>query len=276
MLLARCTLRLSQRRATTLVVVLGLVLAAGCWDEIRYESANSEGQPTTGEPPPARGDVSNPVPPQASPVSVATAEEKTNGPADSQVDFLSYLEDLATDESSRPNAVPLSALPVPRQREAWQLGSHWSLALAIYAKGYSRDRYADSQRRAVEAARTLGIRLPSLPRGVPPKDRLRAGREQLVSETGPLLADELAERFDADHRALFELATKTNLLLLVYRPDDAAPEPLVAAIEEAAVACPLPPELWQPLVDLLKQRADFAEVRQALFRLHDQAPAYLP
>ena len=64
---------------------------------------------------------------------------------------------------------------------------------------------------------------------------------------------------------MFEVALKSNILLLLYTPESTAGNSIAAAISQAAPQAKLPAEFWQPLVDALdKRQAPQADVRAAV------------
>jgi len=158
---------------------------------------------------------------------------------------------------------------------AWQFGSKWSLAAAYFAKGLDASRTSKPLKQAGEAALLLEIELPALPENLEKGSLQAATVRYLLEEAGPQLLVQLEESFPADHAALAELAIKTHALLLVYRPDNKDLEPLVSAIGQAAENSGLPESVWRELTDLLRQRSDFASIKQTVFNLHDHAADYL-
>jgi uncharacterized protein YegL len=85
----------------------------------------------------------------------------------------------------------------------------------------------------------------------------------------------LATQYGDDHAALFELAVKTNILLVLYQPEAPVVKSLTVAIDQAAERANLPSELWQPLVKLLDDGAPAKDVRNAVFQLHDDVDRHL-
>ena len=82
-----------------------------------------------------------------------------------------------------------------------------------------------------------------------------------------VVGGELARRHGSDHAALFEVAVKTNLLLLLYRENPALAAPIQRAVEAAARRGKLPDGAWRPLVEVLANQPSEAELRSAVYRL---------
>jgi hypothetical protein len=101
-----------------------------------------------------------------------------------------------------------------------------------------------------------------------------AALEYLFTQ-GQEIGRTLAGRFGADHAALFEIAVKSNILLVIYQPGAPTAEAIAAAIAQAGPRAKLPAELWRPLLDTLKSGADMSAVRKAVFRLHAETDKYL-
>lgn len=257
--------------------VWALVLLAlpGCWQEVHYRPS------------------AEPVQPPSEPVvlkSEKPREEFREAPAEEDTlpmptaDELFAEEEIGEDTSVQPELAPAPE-PAPAFAEpepapdlttalaAWRMASKWSLAVGIYGKGYGAERYGDLWQQAERNADELHMALMS-PEGLPAKDREATAISILLDEAGPQLVAELGD-LSAQHRSLCDLAIKTHALLLIYTPDNWELKPLIAAIRLSAENSSLPEGSWQPLVELLDARADFADVKRAVFQLHRDAEAYL-
>jgi hypothetical protein len=78
-----------------------------------------------------------------------------------------------------------------------------------------------------------------------------------------------------DHAALFEVALKSNILLVQYQPDAPVSKLLAAAISQASERAQLPPDLVQPVLQAVDAQATVKEVRDAVFDMHDRIGQYL-
>jgi len=156
----------------------------------------------------------------------------------------------------------------------WQMSSKWSMAAALYAKSVPADRYEDLLQQAAYASRLVEVELPPLP------EKVSAGHEAkvisfLLRDGQAKLADQLAKEFGEEHSALAEFAIRTQLLLLIYTPRSTELDPYIQEIQDAAERSELPQSLWKSLVQKLQQRASYAEVKQEVYRLHEDISAYL-
>jgi hypothetical protein len=293
----------SRRRACVCASAITLLATLGCWDEIRY---NPTDQPTKAPSEPvvlhgevSRGELTPPAPSahelfageqagETASNSAAIAptpkvETKTSGEEDPLWSALdSAAETPAVAEPAPPAELESENQPPPEEPvderialAAWQLASKWSLAVGIYGKGYAADRYGDSWEQADAAAKLLEVELSPLPPAVAAADRLTTATSMLLDNEGPELAVEVGRRHSAQDRALCDLAIKTHALLLIYTPDGGEVKSQIAAIRRSADASTLPEDLWAPLVELLDSRAEYQDVKRAVFQLHAQAADYL-
>src|SRR6185436_8545258 len=92
--------------------------------------------------------------------------------------------------------------------------------------------------------------------------------DYLATANGKRIGQELSKSHTAEESALFEVALKSNILLLLYVPNSSAGNSVAAAISQAAPQAKLPAELWQPLVDALNKQAPQADVRAAVRKMH--------
>ncbi len=168
-----------------------------------------------------------------------------------------------------------SWLPSRTALSTWQMSSKWSMAVALQAKGRDADNFGERLEQAHDAASLLKVSLPALPTHEEGADRLSANLVFLLEDGGPRLVGELNQRYDANHAALVELAIKTHVLLLNYTPASPRLAPVIIAIRQAAESSGLPESVWLELVELLESRADFPEVKAAIFQLHQRATEHL-
>lgn len=247
------------------VVVALLVSCLGCWQEVRYDPGESA------EP------ISKPVVESVEPPS-PPASETLFGTSETE-------EEEAVEVVPVPVAVGEGAADPPAEASspgvdrsalaAWRMGSDWSMAAALQAKGRDVASYGERLDRARDDSRLLGVELPDLPLHEEDADRLSENLVFLLEEAGPRLAGELGELHGADHAALVELATKTHILLLSYTPSSTRLEPVIVAIRQTAKSSGLPESVWGELVDLLAARAEFKQVKAAVFQLHLRAVDFL-
>jgi hypothetical protein len=172
------------------------------------------------------------------------------------------------------DAAPTPASPADRQH-AWALASNWSLAAAVYAKGFDSPRYQPYLDKAGLAAATLDIDMPALPSANVEENREAAVVAALVEGGGAELVATIEERLDPAAAAAAKLAIYAHVLLLAYSPASTETSALATTIRTAGTASELPLELWQPLAELVERRADFDDVKVAVFAMQKDVAAHL-
>jgi len=268
----------------------------GCWQEIRYnpidEPIDSPSQPVV---------LREEIPPEQSPPPSAEQLFVHEEPVAPDVREPEEDSPWVGLESDIPSAVPNKPAP-PAEIEwvdepsengqpeiaanptladprtalaAWRVGSKWSLAVALYGIDKQPDRYGKIWKQADSAAQFLGVQLSALPEYVVQGDLLSTATDSLLGDSSTQLTDAVAAEHSGTHRALSDLAIKTNALLLIYSPNYPDLGTLLAEIRQAAEESTLPKRLWQPVIESLDEGADFQDVKRAVFELHDKASDYL-
>lgn len=278
---------------TTFAAALVLLSAVGCWEEIRYVPTQEPNDP------PSKPVVLREENPPVQLTVVPSAEQlfaedtpATPPPQQPQQEYPPW-DGLHSEEATRTPDEPAppaeidwpeeepetAAIPTPADPRtalaAWRMASKWSLAVGVYGKGWQADRYGNMLQQADFAAQLLKVQLPPLPENVAEDQLLSTATTLLLEKAGPQLAEVVGAEHSAGHRALCDLAIKTHSLLLIYTPTDGDLESLVAAIRKAAENSPLPERLWMPVIESLEARAEFQDLKRAVFELHDLATDYL-
>jgi hypothetical protein len=281
---------------------LGFVLIAvaacalnGCWEEIHYTPPPPEATPTanatpaTADQPTDFGDnvakslseeSSQAAPPGETASAVGDSE-----PARTPSSLPTPTEPASEAASppatvSEPAAVPTPPVADPAhspRRIAWLLGSNLSLAALANDRAASAEKVAEWFDKAHRLAALLNTTVSALPpRPTAAAADPAAGRalDYLFNE-GQSLGRHLAREYGDDHAALFELALKSNILLVRYQPGAPVVKALSAAISQAGERAKLPPELYQPLLKLLDENAPAKDVRDAVFEMHANVDRYL-
>jgi hypothetical protein len=86
---------------------------------------------------------------------------------------------------------------------------------------------------------------------------------------------QLDTTYGIDHAALFDLALRSNLLLVYNKPGSPGVQQIAKSIADVAPRANLPDSLWKPLLDALAKNAPEAEVRLAVRKLHADVDAHL-
>jgi len=150
---------------------------------------------------------------------------------------------------------------------AWRAGSELSTTVLLHTAGMSRDDVRQRNRRVTAY---LGVEIPPPP--------MRTGTEQdsarilqyVMNSLGPAVAS----RLHGEDLLLFEIAFKSNLVLLHYTPENGEPG-MLKMIRERAGKLRLPRSAWEPFATALEARASYADVRAALIRTHSAVSAAL-
>jgi hypothetical protein len=130
---------------------------------------------------------------------------------------------------------------------------------------------------AHSACKVVETTVPELPEPAAAGDTSLASRQVIdyLLEQGQRIGRELAKRYGPEQAALFEVALKSNILLLLYSPGSDATNSISAAISRAAPQAKLPDVLWSPLVDRMNKKASLEDVRAAVRQMHSDVDGYL-
>ena len=293
--------------------LVALVAGGGCWEEIEYTgpdpstvdrrpsrlAAKSEPAPPTTEavanpvddsvpqvPPPAELEPPVAATEAAGSQSLSTAEDAAEPEAAEELAASDNLFDDVESEQTPAAEVETSTTPPPSEPPppaintrlaAWQLGSKLTLAAIAHDRGLVPDDAAKWFAEARAAADVLGTTVAELPEPAAASevDGGSRGVHDYLFQQGQRIWRELTDRHGADHAALFEVAVKSNVLLVLYQPGSAAVDALAGSIREASPQAELPADLWRPLLDTLTNQSPVAKVRLVVRRLHADVEQHL-
>ena len=174
----------------------------------------------------------------------------------------------------------LSVAPVHAQESAvakaaaWRIGDHLSLAGLLYAQGGEQEN-VDELIKSVEpltAAMDIKIK-PFPPRGPSGVETYAEVIQYLIKGDGAEIGRQIEKGFGKTAGALFEIAVKTNLMILLYEPGN--DQGMADVIRQRCTDIALPGNLWLDLVNAVNSNASKEEVKDAVFRMHDNVAAYL-
>jgi hypothetical protein len=182
----------------------------------------------------------------------------------------------ATPVSATVDVAP-SAVSSKVRRAVWTLGSRLSLAALAHDRHMAANSIPTWLDEAHSACKVLGTTLPELPEPAAAGDTALASRQviEYLLTQGQRIGRELAKRYGPEQAALFEVALKSNILLLLYSPGSDATNSISAALSHAAPQAKLPEILWSPLADRINKKASLEEVRAAVRQMHTDVDAYL-
>jgi hypothetical protein len=159
----------------------------------------------------------------------------------------------------------------------WILGSRLSLAALAHDRGMAANSVPTWLDEAHSACKVLGTSVPELPEPAAAGDTAPASRQVIdyLLAQGQRIGRDLSQRYGPEQASLFEVALKSNILLLLYSPGSNAANSISAAISRAAPKAGLPAELWQPVVDRVNKQSSVDDVRTAVRQMHNDVDQYL-
>jgi hypothetical protein len=175
-------------------------------------------------------------------------------------------------------ATPMTADQARRLLNTWLAGVKVSLAAIGRTHGASPDVVERLFREARERASAVDFRIPSLPEAESkkPADMARM-LHYLMNEVGEKVVDDVRSRLGERYAAIFELAVKSSIALILYGPEtgegDLTPA-LISAIERTATTAGLPSEVWRALVQKMRARRPYADVKAEIQRMQGLTEDY--
>jgi hypothetical protein len=157
---------------------------------------------------------------------------------------------------------------------AFIVGDNLSLAALLYARGAKQETIDGLLAKCNVLAKDLGVTVkPFPPRGKTDTATMADVIHYLIQGDGWAIGTALVNHYDKGHGLLFEVAVKSNLLMLLYQPgnDSGIGNIVKSRCEELK----LPPPLWMPLVQAIAAKKPFDEVREAVFKMHKDVTDYL-
>jgi hypothetical protein len=211
--------------------------------------------------------------PTNAPSSAATEPSESIGPASESMTAENLLSD-ATVESAN-SLAPTTSDSNPRL-DAWRLGSKLSLAALSNDRGIASESVEQGLAWCRSLAVNLGTSIGDLPEAGLAGNR-PASRQALdyLFKQGQQIGRDLTDTQGAEAAALFEVALKSNLLLVLYTPRSTAAAATADAVSQAARRTQLPADLWKPLMNVVAAKADGPTVRKAVKTFHEAVEHHL-
>lgn len=159
---------------------------------------------------------------------------------------------------------------------AWRLGSNIGLAAIAYSRGAPVDDANRILRSLERPANYFGAEIPPLPSRT--GDRVADASNvvsYLIDRVGGQIGGKISAGHSSTHAALFELGVKSNLIYMLYFPNDSSGEMFTEIIRTRASTAGLPPEIWMPLVRALDAKMPSENVESALRKMHRDIGSYL-
>jgi hypothetical protein len=289
---------------------LGFVLLAcvltGCWEKIEYHESPSIAE--TADKNQAAPEVTSEVAINGSatveaesrtgteavtnsrlatnePASEASAEAPVEPAVEPRVESATDpTNEASTHIPAEPEAVPVAVAvaaeptrpAVSARRAAWRLGSRLSLAALANDRGIAPEKVPKWFNEAESMAGVLKVAIAPLPERPesPAADGAPVATKFLVQQLKSI-GKELATIHGMEPAALFDLAVKSNLLLIYNKPGTSAITQIAESIRKTLPQTNLPAGLYRPLLDALSNGSPPAAVRQAVTKLHADVDAHL-
>ena len=158
---------------------------------------------------------------------------------------------------------------------AWRIGDHMSLAGMLYAQGGEEE---DNVKELIESVKPLTdamqIRIkPFPPRGASQVETFAEVIQYLIKGDGAEIGRQIGKDFGKAAGMLYEVAVKSNLLILIYEPGN--DQGFADVLQARCVEIGLPNNLWFDVVNTVRSSASKDEVKDAIFKMHDEVAAYL-
>jgi tetratricopeptide (TPR) repeat protein len=167
-----------------------------------------------------------------------------------------------------------SQTPLSYQQQAWELGNNLSLAAIVNAMSDDVGLASRTFALAEANAARLKIRLPRLPAKTNDKIKDRAAAlNYLLNVTGAPAVKILSEDLGSAHASLFELALKTNLLLML--PDGKEGRTIIDVLNRRRESAGLPVSTFADLTMLVTREAPFDEIKKEVFSIQSVTPLFV-
>lgn len=153
---------------------------------------------------------------------------------------------------------------------AWQLGSKVSLAAIGYEAGLPRTTALEMIDKVQATADYFDVQIPTLPyRSGSSAEFAATILRYLLDDFGGKIGEKLAEDYRDDVGYLFEIAIKSNILLLLYAPGEETSRTISDVIKHRAPRAGISYSVYGPLVRKVENGASYEEVKRAVVEFHD-------
>jgi hypothetical protein len=161
---------------------------------------------------------------------------------------------------------------------AWLLGDNLSIAALLYNQGAPQDTVDRFLGKAKKIADIFGLEVKPFPAKAGTSSASSADMiHYLIAGDGAALGSTLAHKYNDAHGVLFEVAVKSNLLILLYSPGDDLGQSIASVIKSRLTAIHLPENLWINVVTLVNKKGEVDAVKEAVFKMHkDVADYFIP
>jgi len=173
-------------------------------------------------------------------------------------------------------AIAAQTNPDSTMSQAWVLGSKLSLAATLHTQGGDAALVGRQFNAASTAATSIGVKLPVLPTKTGDKIKDSAAAvNYLINVTGNRIGAILGNSYGPEHAAIFEVALKSNMLLLLYGPGDSTANTIAGVIRNRIANAKFLNAMTGRLLQLIDAKASYEQVKTEVFSLHDLAPKFI-
>ena len=170
-------------------------------------------------------------------------------------------------------AVQAEVSPVAKAA-AWRIGDHMSLAGLLYAQGGEEENVKELVDSVKPLTDAMQISIKPFPPHVTSQiETYAAVIEYLIKGDGAEIGRQIGKGFGAEAGTLYEIAVKSNLLILLYEPGN--DQGIADVIQSRCTEVGLPNNLWFDVVSTVRGSASKEDVKAAVFKMHDDIAAYL-
>jgi hypothetical protein len=157
---------------------------------------------------------------------------------------------------------------------AWRLGDQLSLTGLLYAQGNQDARVEELLTGMKPLAEAMDIEIkPFPPRAATEPETYADIIHYLIKGDGAVTGQQIAEKFGIAAGTLYEVSIKSNLLLLLYEPGQ--DQGIGGVIKSRMTEVGMPENLWMGVVDAINNKVPQTELKDAIFKMHDDVAAYL-
>jgi hypothetical protein len=154
----------------------------------------------------------------------------------------------------------------PSKLLAWKLGSQFTFAVTLgHRSGNDHEVTKSVYAKAKKIADLAGLDIPA----PPPKQDL----PQLlgfINKSTKALSDKIATKYGKDHATLFDMASMSVTLLLLYELEDTKINKQFAdGIASRGKETGIPEKFWQPLVRMIEGKAPYNDIKSEVLKMDD-------
>ena len=186
-------------------------------------------------------------------------------------------KNVPVDTNNQPNikqSPPPSTKPLSSKLIAWELGNKISIAAILY--NATGNESTDSLPKAKILAREVGADIPPFPQKTGDKIKDTATiLGYLLRDVGKNVGGKVKDKYGEVEAALFEMSLKTNVLLVIYVPNDSTALATAKVIRDRAKTGGLPENLWLPLVNKIEGGGSFNEIKDMALKMQTDVSHYL-